>query len=472
MVEKLEHTLAGLNPSETSAGPLEALEAVDALPVKPEDENRIISIVSDFRANQWEEPKALQKSLERMQHAGAQIRLVNCVDAARPNLTIVSLRPVAGVRAAGVPLLMEVGVQNFSSATVKNASVRLEEDGQTRPSVDVEEIPPGKVVTRRFPVLFPTAGQHEVTARLQSDAVEVDNARYAVLDLAATVPVLIVDSDPKGEDAFFVGSALAPGGKVNSGLKPVIDTPRALRQGGLERYAAIVLTNIERLDPVEIEALESYVQAGGGVAFFLGERCRAEFYNRQLYRDGAGLFPLPLGPATELLVDRLDKAPDFEVTDHPIFSVFAGERNSFISSVMIERYFTTAKGWAPPTDSSVRVIARLRNQAPLAVERKFGSGRVVAFLTKASPIATAVGTWNNWGRNNPSWIVAMLELEAYLSAGRQGEVSRLIGAPIEVVFDVARYQPLVRFVLPQQSHDSGAAGSDTLAIDAEPSPAA
>ena len=234
-------------------------------------------------------------------------------------------------------------------------------------------------------MLFATAGQHEVVARLESDTIEADNSRYAVLGIDATVPVLIVDSDPKGEDAFFLSAALSPGGKVSSGLKPVVESPRALRRDSLDKYAAVILANIERLDPAEVEALEAYARSGGGVGFFLGERCHSDFYNRELYRDGQGLFPLPLGTATELLVDRLDKAPDLEITDHPIFSVFAGERNSFISSVIIERYFTAAKGWAPPPDSTVKVIAQLRNHAPLAVERRFGAGRVVAFLTKASP---------------------------------------------------------------------------------------
>lgn len=467
--DQLEKTLGALHVSESAAGPEEALEAIDGLPAKPDDENRVITIVSDFRTNQWDEPKVLLKTLQRNQQSGAQIRLVNVVETARPNLAIAALKPVSGVRAAGVPLLMEVAVQNFGTSTVKNVSVRVEEDGQTRPGVDVEEIPAGKAVTRRFPVLFSTAGQHEVVAHLESDAVEADNARYAVLDLAGTVPVLIVDGDAKAEDGFFIASALAPGGKVNSGLKPVIETTRALRAEGLDKYAAVILANVERLDPAEIEALENYAKGGGGVAFFLGEHCRSDFYNRELYRDGAGIFPLPLGPATELLVDRLDKAPDLEVTDHPIFSVFAGQRNSFISAVMVERYFTAAKNWQAPSDSTVKVIARLRNQAPLAVEQKFGSGRVVAFLTKASPVNTPVGTWNNWGRNNPSYVVALLELEAYLAAGRQAEVARTVGAPLRVAVDPGKFQPQVRFVLPH--HLGSGAPSDTLTIDAEPAAA-
>jgi uncharacterized membrane protein len=465
-VERLDSTLARLHPSESAAGPLEALEAIDGLPVKPDDENRVIYIVSDFRANQWKDPTALHKTLERLELGGAQLQFDNCVDAARPNLGVVDLRPAAGVRAAGVPLLMELAVQNFGATPVRHVSVSLDEDGLSRPAVEFEEILPGKIATRRFHVLFSTAGQHVLTARLESDAVAADNARYAALDVSLVTPVLVIDSDPKDQDAFLISTALAPGGKAASGLKPVVAGPRAIVKGTLDKNAAVLLANVERLDPSEIEALEDYVRRGGGVAFFLGEKCRSDFYNQQLYRGGEGLFPLPIGSATELLVDRLDKAPDLEVGDHPIFSVFAGERNSFIGSVMIERYFTAAKGWSPPSDSTVQVIARLRNHAPLVVERKFGAGRVVAFLTKASPAQTVVGTWNNWGRNNPSFVVALLELEAYLAATRQDEVSRLVGAPLEVAFDPGAYQPQVRFTLPPRSPTSAAA--DTLTVDATP----
>jgi hypothetical protein len=220
------------------------------------------------------------------------------------------------------------------------------------------------------------------------------------------------------------------------------------------------LLNIARLDQTAIEALETYVRNGGGVAFFMGELCRADYFNRQLYRDGKGLFPLPLTGSTELLVDRLERAPDMEVTDHPIFAVFAGERNSFLGTVTIERYFAAPKGWAPPPDSSTRVIARLRNKAPLAVEHRFGTGRVIALLTKAAPVQTPTGIWNNWGRNNPSFVVALLEMQAYLAAARQTNDTRLVGTPLRVPLDPARFQPQVRFVSPQ----GPAAG--TLAIDA------
>lgn len=458
---KLETKITPMKASQTAAGPAEAVAAMDHLPGNPESENRLVYIVSDFRSAQWNEPIELQKALSKLDQAGVQLNLVSCVDALHNNLAITSLRPGPGTRAAGVPLMFEVTVRNYGITPVKEVSVQLEEDGVARSSVTIEELSPGKSATRRFPVLFQTAGEHAVSARLPSDPVDADNVRFSVVDFPATVPVLVIDGAPKGTDAFYLTSALSPGGKINSGLKPQVESPRVLKKGELSKFQSIFLLNIERLDPTEIEALEDYAKSGGGVAFFSGELSRSEFINKSLYRDGDGIFPLPLGPPTELFVDRLDKAPDFEVTDHPMFAVFAGERNSFISSVMIQRYVTSAKNWSPDPDSTTKVIAKLRNGAPLAVEKSFGDGRVVAILTKAGPEETLVGSWNNWGRNNPSYVVAMLELQAYLASGKRQDASRLIGTPLQVDFLADQFKPQVRFTLPGETIGG-------LSIDASP----
>lgn len=463
--QKLEGVLGPLTASQTAVGPAAAIDAVERLPAALEDETRVVYLVSDFRANDWNEPTVLRKALEKLDAAGSQLHLVNCVDTGRGNLSIARLQPLPGVRAANVPLLVDVAVTNHGISAAKNISVLLAEDGNTRPAVEIEEIPAGKTVSRRFPVIFPTAGEHLLKAQLESDAVETDNARFAVVNVSAAAPVLVIDGGD-GKDAYFLATALAPGGKINSGIKPQIESNRFLRNNDLSPFAAIFLANLERLDPAEIEALENYARHGGGVAFFLGERSTSDFFNKQLYREGEGLFPLPLSQSVQLLVDRMEKTPDLEVTNHPIFSVFAGERNSFIGAVIVERYFAAAKNWKPDPESTTKVIARVRNGAPLVIEKKFGAGRVVAFLTKASPTESELGVWNNWGRGNPSFVVTMLELQAYLAAGKQAEIVRLVGTPLDLKLDAKQYQPQVRFTLPTTGAASRNDGG-VLTIDAE-----
>jgi hypothetical protein len=456
--DKLAELLGRLKVSQTAAGPIPALQAVRQLLGQNDGERRIVYLISDYRVRQWDRPTQLRTELQHLSEAGAELHLVNCIDHARPNLAIASLAPADGIRAGGVPWFMEVGVQNFGTAPARNVSVMLGEDGHGRPSVTLAEIPPGKLVKERFSVHFPDAGRHEITARLESDAVAADNFRYCAIDLPPDAPVLLVDGDTEARDARYLSWALAPGGSVRTGIRPQIETARYLGLKPLAGYVAVNLANIERLDPAAVQALEKYVADGGGAVFFMGERSEAKYFNDVLYRDGKGLFPVPLAHPAELAIDRLEPAPDVQAEKHFIFRIFAGKRNSFLQTVTVERYFALPQGWRPPPDSTLSVAASLRNGAPLVVERRFGKGRVVAFLTTAAP------TWNNWARN-PSFVVVVQDLQAYLSQ-RAGEAeSRLVGSPLELRLDPAVYQPHVRFTTPETGAGATTALSASLTAD-------
>ena len=114
--------------------------------------------ISDFRSRQWNNPTDIRQELLQLSGDGVEIHLIDCVDRGRPNLAIVSLAPAEGLRAAGVPLMMNVAVRNFGPAPVRNVSVALAEDGHARPAVrwprfrrqDGQRIVPGAVRQRRL----------------------------------------------------------------------------------------------------------------------------------------------------------------------------------------------------------------------------------------------------------------------------------------------------------------------------------
>jgi len=300
--------LAKMAVSQTAAGPLNALKVIGQLLGEANDERRIVYLISDFRARDWNDPTDVREKLLELSNAGVELHLINCVDQARPNLAIAALAPAEGIQAAGVPLYMEVTVQNFGTAPAKDVPVSLEEDGNSRPGVTIAKIDPGRAVTERFQVHFPTAGEHQVTARLESDAVAIDNVRYAVVTLPAELPLLLIDGDADALDARYLAMALAPGGAVKTGLRPQIETPRFLGIKSPGEFAVLSLLNVERLDKSAVDAVERFVAEGGGVAVFLGEHSQAKLINEQCYRDGRGFFPLPLKGPADLLVDRLERA--------------------------------------------------------------------------------------------------------------------------------------------------------------------
>lgn len=467
---ELTQLLDQLQPSQSAATVSDAFEAMESLPSKSDEESRIVYVVSDFRTNQWGEPTELRKKLDDLDKAKVKLNLVHCVDLLQSNLVVTRLEPVDGIRAAGVGFEMEVSVANFAGegdakgSTARSVTLRLEEDGSPRPGLEIKSIAPGETITRRFPVQFATAGPHTVSASLEADAVAADNTRFAVIDIPDTARVLVIDSGEKGADAYMIASAFAPGGKVQTGITPQVEPPQFLRKREeLDQFHAIYLLNLERLDDAEIESLEDYVRNGGGVAFFLGERSRKAFFNEHLYRDGEGLFPLPLTLPTDLLDVRVEQSPDIEATEHPIFAPFLAMRNNPLDDVLVERYFAVPGDWTPDPDSTVNVIARLRNGAPLVVEKKFGEGRVVAVLTKASPERTELGQWNNWSRNL-TFPVTLFTLQGYLSSGKQRIDERQVGAPLELQLDPAQYKSKIVFTSPRDDDE------DIQVVDAEITP--
>ena len=451
--EELDATLRSLEPSQESVTAEPPLEAVEQWLPEAAGEDVILYVLSDFRARDWQEPGPVADSLSRLAKSTAQLYLTSCVDTARANLAISRLAPLGGTRAAGVPVSLEVTVHNFGVAPVENVSVLLSDDGRERPAVAIDQIGAGQSETRRFEVFFATAGTHQVTARLAGDAVAVDNARYCLVELPVAVPVLIVDADPQARSARFLNTVFQPGGSARTGLQPQIERPDFLNNHPLGKFHAIYLADIDRLDPPAVTALEKYAHDGGGVMFFLGERTQPKFYNERLYREGEGLFPVPLVRETQLLVDRLEKGADIEPLADGVLKIFAGERNSYLAGVTVERYLSVPKDWNPAADSETQVLARLRNGAPLAVEHKFGKGRVVAMLTTAAPV------WNNWGRN-PSFVVALLELQSHLAQADTAHDSRLVGTPLSLDLEAAFYQPRVSFLPP------GAGEAAPVTVDA------
>jgi hypothetical protein len=447
---KLASLLGGWDVSQTDVGPAEALKAIPRLPLADGDHTRILYVLSDFRARQFESATDIRKLLGDLADDEniAQTHLVRCVTESRPNLAITSLVPESGVRAAGVEMWMSVTVANYGDAPARGVTVQLEQDGDALPALALDDIPPGEEATHKFRVQFAGTGAHSLTASLGPDAVDVDNRRYFACDLPAARPVLIIDGSQDGRGGRQLSLALAPGGNTRTGWQPHVEPAKFLADvDRLNDQAAVFLLDVPRLADDELAALEEYVRAGGGLALFVGPDSDRAFYNDRFYRDGDGPFPVPLKLPTQLMDQEGETTPDLEVTQHPLFQIFAGRRNDFLPLVMVDYYYALADDWSPKEDESLRVLARLRNNMPLVVEKQFGKGHVVAQLTKLSSGDTPLGRWSNWSLN-PAFPVLANELVSYLAATRQVDPLNRVGDDLVVNVEEGKYEPSIRFVLP------------------------
>lgn len=449
--KKMESILAALVVTQGDVGPAEALRGAARLPQTAGKETQILHVVSDLRARHFQPGDELRDLLVDLNDLYEHLHLVQCVRRGRPNLAITSLAAESGLRAAGVESWMVVSVINYGKQTARDVTVRLMQDGSALPTLVVPEILPGEEVQRRFRTRFVGVGAHQIEAALDTDSVILDNQRFFSCQLQAAAPILIVDGSLDGQDAFYFTKAIAPGGAVQTGWQPRVESPSFLRDvASLDPYVAICLLDVDRLSPTAQEKIQDYVEAGGGLAIFLGENVDRKYYNEKLYREGNGVFPVPLKMPTQLLDAQGSSLPDISIKDHRLFRAFTGERNSFLPLVMIDYYYAVAPDWDPRADSETTLLAETRGGAPLVVEKRYGNGVVVAHLTKLSPAETALGAWSNWSLN-PVFPVLANELVGYLAAKKVSEPTCEVGNPMELSVDESQYATTMRFRFPASS---------------------
>jgi uncharacterized membrane protein len=466
--EALERATRSLEPTQLSVGPAGALAVLKPLLAQSKDETSIVYLLSDFRKRDWETPAELRESLQELQRAQADVHLVNCARTSDPNLGIVAVEPADETRAAGVPLFVNVRVKNHGARAATKVQLKVQStfyppDDLTKVQPDklvgtteelatllIDQIGPGETVSRRVQLYFPQPGKHVVEAILPEDPVEADNRRWAVIDFPDGERTLVIDGTDDAQHGYYLEVAFQPLERSNTGIRPEVKPASFLRDApadALDVYSTIYLLDVPRLDPKAVETLEAFVRRGGGLAIFTGPESNVGFYNAALYREGQGLLPAPLGAETELppIVDSAES--DLQLTGHPIFSFLQAGNNPLARGVRIDRYRKLAEGWKSDPANPSEIIARLRDRSPLVVEKKFGEGTVLLFTTTCAP------TWNDWAKN-PSFVVVVLKMQSYLAKANRLDDPRLVGTPLDLELDSARYRSDLSFVVPGEKPGS------------------
>ena len=463
----LEEQRSKFQVTQLAIAPRQALEVVEEIFKQESDERRVVYVVSDFRAKEWSSPAELRSQLDTITKDDGEVQLVRCADKHNQNLAITELAPIDDTRAAGVPLFINVSVRNYGSQPATRVQVKLQtvfhdpdnltdgvvEEmkgfGEELPTLSIDRIAPGATETRRVQVYFPKAGQHVVQATIGDDALLHDNRRYSVIDFPESDTVLVIDGTESKLNQYFLQSAFNPG-NAKTGVRPEIQTTAFLQNSvpeALNRFAAIYLLDVPNLQSRSLENVKAFVKNGGGLCIFVGDHVSLKYYNKELYEDGDGLLPAPLAGNGILIPPVEENTPDIQIGDHPIFEIFRGTLNPLIRRVTIDQYMRLQDDWKPGPDMAGKVVARLHNQAPLAVERSYGNGRVVCFLTTLAP------DWNNWGQD-PSFVVTALKTHSYLTSVRRVDNTPVVGEALNRQLSQESFQDNVVFYTPPSDLDS------------------
>jgi uncharacterized membrane protein len=345
----------------------------------PATQRRIV-VLSDFTVQGWENFHLAQLA-SIPEHV--QLHFVRIGGNQRDaNLLLEGVRIGHTPLIVGVPLEVQVLIRNFSAQSVENIRVDLFV-GRTKIGEQLVDLSPDERVSVPFRMTTPPAGLHWGEVRLAHDRFTEDDRFYYALRTLSPARVLLVDGDPGtslfDNELFYLLSALRSGGAMEHPLfyaKPV--TWEGLSQERLGNYQAVVLCNVDRLSAQIRQRLQQFVQAGGGLLMFAGNRVAADRYNAMFYHVDTPLLPFALKAPVQHAEDRPMRLAKID-PQHQTLTVFA-DQNTLLSRAKFYRYIAMQHQSKTP---GVETLISFQDGQPFLTEKRLGNGRVMFFTSSA-----------------------------------------------------------------------------------------
>jgi len=249
--------------------------------------NHAAYLLSDLPRAAWisESPQVpttaareLRALSERLADSANHLTIVHVAEESASNVAIGDLQTTSSIIGVGVPIVVQAGVFNGGSTSVRDVTVRFLRDGQIIRRHAIPLLGPGESSVVSLTSEFGRAGTHAIEAEVSgvgADVLAIDDARFLSVEARRTTPLLIIDGKPGLEplqgEAGFLAAALAPGASTLIGRDDRDGVRRAARVSPLEPktiserdfdgeplrdYTAIALCNVARLLPEQWRRLE------------------------------------------------------------------------------------------------------------------------------------------------------------------------------------------------------------------------
>lgn len=422
-IEKLELLHTGADVPATLAEVRKLLDAAGR--DSPQLKRAEVYIFSDMQRTSWAPGSAAARADLRARAAelAAAARL-HVIDLGRPdddNLAVTSLDLHAPYVLAGRKVAVAATLRDFGRRARKRQTVDLFVDDQLagRQYVDV---PAGGEAGVRFDYRFASPGEHAVEVRVPGDNLDVDNRRYLAVDVRQAVRVLCIDGRPAGDptkaSVFALTNALLARSNPDepSPIEKEVAPESALTERELADYDCVMISNVAQFTAGEARLLDSYLGRGGSLVFFLGDRVRAENYNRVLAAGPRPILPLRLGEVASNTGGTLNPLG----YRHPIVEKFRGHPDAELPHALVQRYFKVkpldagSNGSAGETATDLgknppQVALEVGNGDPLIVARRVRHGRVLLVTTSADSswqMITVGGNYEPLVRQIVDWCLA------------------------------------------------------------------
>jgi len=272
------------------------------------------------------------------------------------------------------PFEVEAEIVNYTKKQVPNLLVGFYLDGKKVAQTDIN-IKAGETKKVKFIYTVQKTGFHWGYVEIVEDDLLADNYRYFSFKIPEEIKILLAGQKP--EDYFFLNLALKPQENLNQNLKIKTITKGLLQQENFSDYDLIVLSNVESFSDMVLTNMQRYLETGGGLWFILGEDCDLKFYREKIAKKF-----LDLNMKTRIGDIRNQEAffslKSFDLT-HPIFAVYRQVEKDKLPEIKFYSIFDSQAG------RETKILANFSNNSPAVVERKYGAGKALLFLSGLDP---------------------------------------------------------------------------------------
>ena len=312
---------------------------------------------------------------------------------------------------------------------VRSTSTQLDENGVELVAFTLKDLP---------------LGIHHGEIRIEgNDPLRTDNSRFFTIEIRSPRKTLILRPAKKDETETEVASTnveyvLAPNEFVEQGIAQFEVTSveqQNLLDQKLSEFESIFLLDPKPLTVTEWKSLAKFVEAGGGLAIFLGENAKSN-----LGVDDSFL----TDEATRVLGGFLDEVWSPGITQisiqdysHPVVQKFKPYETDDVW-----REFGVAQHWGfslDGTSDNANVLTRFSNQQPALIENRLGIGTVIVMTTPLTEPALIKNRqrWNDL-TTGEYWPAALLidEIGKYLVSANNSRLNYRIGDNVVIRSDL------------------------------------
>jgi len=383
-----------------------------------------VYLVTDLQSRDWEDLSPWL--LDGLRDLNEQARtFIVPVRGTPDNLAVTDFELFSGLLRKGTIARYRATVRNGGARPVTNVRIRCLMENVNVGGKTIPVIAAGSSETVSFFVPFHNSGSVKLAARLDEDALPLDNVRRTVANIRDRVSILCVEGESYGNSLeSFIAKALRARGSSSGKEEFKVRSASwlSLPSQDLKRFNIVILSDVPEITAKQAERFRDYVRKGNGLIWFGGDNLKVGVWNKRSAMKGGALLPAVI-EGTEKVSDEMGAGRPLDpiFPDHPVCRPLRSLPKDLLSETQFHKLLRVR-----PLPSSRGILNLSGSATPILLEQSIGRGHVFMFTTSSNP------SWNNMALT-PVFPMLLQQMVTYLT-GREFETSQLVGGSLSLSY--------------------------------------